>query len=97
MNIDNKIYQCSFNDKLQEGGLLKTTREIFIATLVGGAIGDALGYEVEFKKLEEIKSIFGESGITELEKNSQKGKALISDDTQMTLLLQMVSFGHIIE
>lgn len=85
MNIDNIIYQCSFNDKLQEGGLLKTTREIFIATLVGGAIGDALGYEVEFKKLEEIKSTFGESGITELEMNSQNGEALISDDTQMTL------------
>ncbi|MDQ0414334.1 MULTISPECIES: ADP-ribosylglycohydrolase family protein [Mesobacillus] len=29
-------------------------KDLFIASLVGGAIGDALGYTVEFMKLEEI-------------------------------------------
>lgn len=32
--------------------------------LVGGAVGDALGYAVEFDSLEEIIERFGEKGIT---------------------------------
>ncbi|ERJ11905.1 ADP-ribosylglycohydrolase family protein [Haloplasma contractile] len=58
---------------------------MFIASLLGGAIGDALGYTVEFMRLNEIKSKFGESGITDLKVDPISGKALISDDTQMTL------------
>ncbi|MGE6259925.1 ADP-ribosylglycohydrolase family protein [Heyndrickxia sporothermodurans] len=64
---------------------MELKKEKFIASLLGGAIGDALGYVVEFLKLEDIKSKFGKNGITDLVINSQKGKALISDDTQMTL------------
>jgi ADP-ribosylglycohydrolase len=60
-------------------------KDLFIASLLGGAIGDALGYTVEFIKLDEIKSRFGEEGITDLELDQYTGKALISDDTQMTL------------
>lgn len=53
-------------------------------SLLGGAIGDALGYPVEFMSYSQIKSKYGEKGITrfELDKN---GVAEISDDTQMTL------------
>lgn len=52
--------------------------------LMAGAVGDALGYEVEFMSRRSILSRFGENGITKfaLDRN---GKALISDDTQMTL------------
>ncbi|WP_102261302.1 ADP-ribosylglycohydrolase family protein [Mesobacillus jeotgali] len=60
-------------------------KDLFMASLLGGAIGDALGYTVEFMKLDEIKAKFGEEGITDLEVNPYSGKAPISDDTQMTL------------
>ena len=33
-------------------------------SLVGGAVGDALGYEVEFMDLSPIRKRFGEKGIT---------------------------------
>ena len=52
--------------------------------LMAGAAGDALGYEVEFMSRRSILSRFEENGITKFELDS-KGKALISDDTQMTL------------
>lgn len=52
--------------------------------LMAGAAGDALGYEVEFMSRKAILSRFGEQGITKFALDS-KGKALISDDTQMTL------------
>lgn len=52
-------------------------------SLVGGAIGDALGYTVEFMQEEQIFRKYGSSGITEYELTN--GKALVSDDTQMTL------------
>lgn len=54
-------------------------------SLWGGAIGDALGYPVEFLSEGQIKSKYGENGITEYEYDRASGKALISDDTQMTL------------
>lgn len=52
---------------------------------IGGAAGDALGYAVEFSGEDEIFSRFGKSGITEYELDGRTGKAIISDDTQMTL------------
>lgn len=52
---------------------------------IGGAVGDALGYAVEFQKEEHIFSKYGERGITDYELDRTTGKALISDDTQMTL------------
>ena len=61
-------------------------------SLVGGAIGDALGYPVEFiYSYEGIQSRYGERGITRLDtkqqfgKGEQDSKAVVSDDTQMTL------------
>lgn len=50
-------------------------------SLAGGAVGDALGYAVEFWGEEQIFGKYGERGITEYELDSFTGKALISDDT----------------
>lgn len=55
----------------------------YIGCLIGGAAGDALGYEVEFMREKEIFGEFGAGGITEYVLHG--GNALISDDTQMTL------------
>ena len=55
----------------------------FRGCMIGGAAGDALGYAVEFLGEEEIFARYGENGIKEYELTD--GKALISDDTQMTL------------
>lgn len=52
-------------------------------SLVGGAVGDALGYEVEFMRLKSIRKRFGEKGITRYVLHD--GVAQFSDDTQMTL------------
>lgn len=52
-------------------------------SLVGGAVGDALGYEVEFMSLSSIVSRFGNRGITRYVRHG--GVAEFSDDTQMTL------------
>lgn len=61
-------------------------------SLLGGAIGDALGYPVEFiYSYEGILSRYGERGITRLDtkqyssEGEQNNKAVVSDDTQMTL------------
>ena len=51
---------------------------------MAGAAGDALGYEVEFMSRRGILSRFGENGITKFVLYGND-KALISDDTQMTL------------
>ncbi len=51
--------------------------------LYGGAIGDALGYPVEFFRKGEIFRKYGQDGIQDYDLSG--GKALMSDDTQMTL------------
>lgn len=51
--------------------------------LIGGAIGDALGFPIEFMDIEEIRQTYGPAGLTDYALNN--GIALISDDTQMTL------------
>lgn len=53
-------------------------------SLVGGAVGDALGYAVEFSSLSQIKAKYGEKGISDYELDSN-GIAEFSDDTQMSL------------
>ena len=55
-----------------------------LGCLVGGAVGDALGYAVEFESWPSIRTMYGPKGITRYSL-SPGGKALISDDTQMTL------------
>lgn len=51
--------------------------------LIGGAVGDALGYAVEFLDANDIFKQYGRNGITEY--SLVNGVARISDDTQMTL------------
>ncbi len=53
--------------------------------MIGGAVGDALGYPVEFINEAEISSRYGAEGITEYHTESGYGKAVITDDTQMAL------------
>lgn len=50
----------------------------------GGAVGDALGYPVEFLSYDAIRRAYGNKGITEYDLD-ENGLAEISDDTQMTL------------
>lgn len=57
-------------------------------SLIGGAIGDALGYPVEFSSYSGILSQYGDRGITRLDTRwieAEHGMAVVSDDTQMTL------------
>ena len=51
--------------------------------LFGGAVGDALGYPIEFTRLKQIKEQYGDKGIKDF--SLHDGMAYISDDTQMTL------------
>ena len=62
-------------------------------SLVGGAIGDALGYPIEFDRYDDILFRYGEGGLDSFDVNSYYSKynapednvAVVSDDTQMTL------------
>lgn len=51
--------------------------------LLGGALGDSLGYAVEFDAVEEIRRRFGAEGLTGFEALPEGSH--FSDDTQMTL------------
>lgn len=53
-----------------------------LAVLLGGAVGDALGYRVEFDRLEAIRARYGREG---LRLANAPGPLVVSDDTQMTL------------
>ena len=63
---------------------INTLQDRIRGSLIGGAIGDALGYPVEFiYSFEEIQSKYGERGITRLdtsqlwfESEKQSGKAV---------------------
>lgn len=55
-----------------------------LGSMIGGAIGDALGYPVEFMRYNQILSKYGRPGIMRYELNNN-GVAEISDDTQMSL------------
>lgn len=52
-------------------------------SLIGGAVGDALGYAIEFYNETALFTTYGRQGIREYE--LVDGVAEISDDTQMTL------------
>lgn len=58
-------------------------KDQFRGCLVGGAVGDALGYAVEFLDEQEIFDRYGKNGITAY--TLRDSVAEISDDTQMTL------------
>lgn len=72
--------------------------ERMLGMLMGGAVGDAFGYAIEFDSLQKIKKKFGPKGL--VEPVYVDGKLVVSDDTQMTLFTVeglkrgVDSFGH---
>jgi len=60
------------------------TRSHFRGCLLGGAVGDALGAPIEFKKLGEIRSEFGPAGLRDYSLAYGRLGA-ITDDTQLAL------------
>ncbi|WP_198586897.1 ADP-ribosylglycohydrolase family protein [Glycomyces xiaoerkulensis] len=56
-----------------------TPRDRILGCLIGGAVGDALGAQVEFDPWPQIRHEWGPDGVTELR------FPYITDDTQMTL------------
>lgn len=79
---ENKKVYDHINEKIKESE--KYLNKIR-GSLIGGAAGDALGYAIEFKHEDFIFSHYGKKGIQEYELDPVTKKALISDDTQMTL------------
>jgi len=67
------------NDKLTP-----RAKDQVLGCMVGGAVGDALGYAVEFESYGGIVKKYGEQGITRFQLD-RRGVAEISDDTQMSL------------
>lgn len=59
-------------------------RDCIRGSLMAGAAGDALGYPVEFMSRNAILAQYGDKGITKFDLD-RSGRALVSDDTQMTL------------
>lgn len=64
--------------------LKQRTKDRIRGSLMADAAGDALGYTVEFMSHKSILARYGNKGITKFDLTSE-GKALVSDDTQMTL------------
>ncbi len=64
----------------REGRGMPGRKSRMIGCLLGGAIGDAMGYPVEFMRYSDIARRFGGAGVRDLSVSN-----LISDDTQMTL------------
>ena len=84
------------NENLKNMKEMESTKNCLLdrikGSLIGGAIGDALGYPVEFESRNWILKKYGEKGITRFETNARwrngekhGNKAIVSDDTQMTL------------
>ena len=59
-------------------------RKRFTGCLLGGAVGDALGWPIEFDDMECVIQKYGPAGIQDLVPG-EGGKFEITDDTQMTL------------
>jgi len=60
-------------------------KDKFMGCILGSAIGDALGYTVEFSSMADIHKRFGSAGIQTLQLREIDGEncAIYSDDTQM--------------
>jgi ADP-ribosyl-[dinitrogen reductase] hydrolase len=77
------IETASQEKYVRECDLPRADRDRELGCLLGGAVGDGLGYPVEFDRLEAIHSRFGPGGICS--PVYQEGRLIVSDDTQMTL------------
>ena len=64
---------------------MNTLQDRIRGSLIGGAIGDALGYPVEFMSRKNILHKYGGRGVRRFQEFDRNGKAVVSDDTQMTL------------
>ncbi len=60
-------------------------KDRFIGCILGGAIGDGMGYAVEGLDLLEREQYFPDGKITEPFFNEETGSLMISDDTQMVM------------
>ena len=80
-------YAFLIEESICEGGrrVDPRKRDKIQGCLLGGAVGDALGYPVEFLSWPSIRARHGPEGIREHDPDMETGLALISDDTQMTL------------
>ncbi len=77
-----KKYKESMEEKERKRN--EWVKDCIRGSLMAGAAGDALGYPVEFMSRNNILKRYGKEGITKFEID-RNGKALVSDDTQMTL------------
>lgn len=67
----------------------------FLGSLLASAIGDALGASVEFYPVEQIRSRFGDQGVTDYDRNAER-PGEFTDDTQMSLFtLEGLIRGHL--
>lgn len=55
-----------------------------LGCLLGGAVGDAFGYPIEFDRWTDIERKYGEQGLLQPKLDS-RSQLIVSDDTQMTL------------
>lgn len=63
-----------------------THQERVLGCLLGGAVGDAFGYAIEFDDIAAIRARYGPLGM--VEPLRQVGRLVVSDDTQLTLFTQ---------
>lgn len=68
----------------RESAVTVSCSERFTGCLLGGAVGDALGWPVEFMSIGEIRKKFGPDGIKDFA-DTGGGIGAVTDDTQMTL------------
>jgi len=73
------------SDVLKKAEVRELAQDKIRGCMIGGACGDALGFPVEFMSYESILGNYGPSGITSYKLDPESGRALISDDTQMSL------------